>query len=144
MKSDSHPMARCSLLLFFAAASLVETAQAAASVTLNGQTYQLKDHPRVWLDGPSGPLTLSLSDTSPSGRANLNNPSYAAITTSVNNFIAAGYQFPNSDFAHNAFDPFSHTVNAALRWQADGDPNSLALVKYELNHVEDIVGGNMG
>ncbi|MGH9583385.1 MAG: hypothetical protein ACRD4O_10655, partial [Bryobacteraceae bacterium] len=116
-------------------------ASAQTAVTLNGQTYTLRPSPRVWLDGPTGPLTTSLSNRSETGKANLNNPPYAALTNSVDNFIANGYTAANADYGKGG-DNYTHFAQAAIRWQADGDPKSLAAAEYGLEHIANMVGGS--
>ncbi len=117
------------------------TATAQTTVVMNGQSYTLRPHPRVWLDGPTGPLTTSLSDTTQAGKANPNNPPYAALTNSVDTFVGKGYTAANADYGLGS-DDYTHFSQAAMRWQADGDAKSLAAAEYGLEHLANMVGGN--
>lgn len=127
------------LLLVFACGAVSVCAQ--TTVTLKGAAYTLRDHPRVLLDGPFGRLTTAISDTSAMGRANNGNPVYVALKQDIDTWKSGPYTRPNYDNFYNFSATFSHTAAAALRWLADGDAGSLAAAKYQLNHIEDMVGG---
>ena len=127
---------------------------AQTSVVLNGNSYNLQSHPRVWLDGATGALTAAMSNTS--GRANPSNPPYAAMQARVDLYIANGYTDPMVDYLYydNTFlespgDLASSTLNAALLWVAQGsnvsDPNGyLAAAKYGIDHALRMVGNSTG
>jgi hypothetical protein len=82
-----------------------------------------------------------MSNKAANGRANMANPTYAALTSVVDGFISGGYTSPTADYGRGS-DDYSHFANAAIRWQADGDPKSLAAAIYGLQHVENMVGGS--
>jgi hypothetical protein len=115
------------------------------SVILNGNSYTLQSHPRVWLDGPSGALTRSLQNTS--DKANTSNPAYQGLINNVGALITAGYANPWVDILGSASIGSNDTrfSNAAILWWAQGanvsDPNGyLAAAKYGLDHIEDLIG----
>ncbi len=121
---------------------------------LNGSSYSLQSHPRVWLDGATGALTAAMSNTA--GRANPSNPPYAAMQARVNLYIANGYTNPMVDYLYydntlveSPGDLASSTLNAALLWVAQGsnvsDPNGyLAAAKYGIDHALRMVGNSTG
>ena len=129
---------------------------AQTTVLLNGNTYTLQSHPRVWLDGASGTLTAAMSNTGANGRALSTNPPYAALQNRVNTYVSNGYTDPMVDYLYydNSFvetpgDLSSSTLNAALLWVAQGsnasDPNGyLAAAKYGIDHALRIVGNSTG
>lgn len=139
MKRDL--LKKCATIAFGLLLLSCTTIVAQTTVVLNGQTYTLRPHPRVWLDGPTGTLTTSLSNSAQNGKGSPNNPPYAALTNSVDNFIAKGYTSPNADYGLGS-DDYTHFAQAALRWQADGDPKSLAAAKYGLQNIVNMVGGS--
>ena len=128
---------------------------AQTTVTLNGNTYTLASHPRVWLDGPGGAFSASLQDSG--GKANAGNPAYAALVAQVNAFIGSnicstgantysGYQCPGANSRPNVYN-MSSAVNAAFLWYAQGasaaDPNGyLAAAIYGYEHFEDFASGS--
>ena len=85
------------LFLFVTVFCFRSTAQTV--VTLNSQTYQLKSHPRVLLDGSGGALTTSMADPR---RVTKANPAYAGMQNAVTQFknnacgTGLGYQCDNS------------------------------------------------
>ena len=127
----------------------------ATTVTLNGVNYTLVAHPRVWLDGPNGPLTASLQNTA--GKANSNNPAFAGLAARVNGFLSSnicstgpnkysGYLCPGANAQANIYN-MSQAVNAAILWYSQGaDPADrngyLAAAKYGYNHFEDFASGS--
>src|SRR5689334_1647012 len=66
----------------------------AATVTLNGVPYTLRDHPRVMLDGSAGALTAAMSQKTATGRANPHNPTYKAIVAASEKTDPNLYQAP--------------------------------------------------
>ena len=128
---------------------------ATSTVSLNGNTYCLKAHPRVWLDGPSGAFSASLQNAS--GKYNSSNPAYAALLADVTAFQASnvcstaantysGYKCPGGNTQANVYN-MSAAANAALLWYAQGanssDPNGyLATAIYGYEHFEDFGYGS--
>jgi hypothetical protein len=90
----------------------------AATVTLGGVAYTLRDHPRVLLDGSAGILTRAMADTGPNGRANRNNPTYKGLVTVSERTDPNLYQAP-----------FSIALAAAVRWLADGNREALTTAR---------------
>lgn len=138
------------LLIFFLTLPLLAT-----DVSIGGDPYTLRSHPRVYLDGPSGTLSTALQ-TSP--RNTSSNPSWQSIKNGVDAFIADSTSYPNIYGALNdvlrgtgnltTAWRFGQCANAALLWWAAGgtsqspiDPNGyLAMAKYCITHVEDYLG----
>jgi len=139
VRAVARKMHRVGLVFVFALAflSLPRGTAGQATVTLEGQTYQLQQHPRVLLDGPAGSFSASLRNTSSSGKANLNNPAYAALRQKVSDFKRR-YQFDNA--AAGSANNYMQVYNdAALRWFADGDQASLKIAIWGINHIEQVV-----
>lgn len=104
--------------------------------------YTLRDHPRVWFDGPTGPLTTSLSDTSATGRScttGCTGPnSSGQMWTGLSNTVQFGLSFPYTSwyYAPSGGDPFGA---AAMKWwvtNVNGSPdtNALTMAKYILQN----------
>lgn len=110
--------------------SCVTALSAQTTVTLGGNNYTLRDHPRVWLDGPAGALTTALSDTGSTGRANTNNVVWNSLLTFT------GAAKPTS------IDPMAYETNAAIRWLADGHAASLANAKAGITNVIPLLLGS--
>lgn len=94
-------MKLCALLL---AAALI--AGAATTVTLKGKTYTLKDHPRVWFDGPGGALTASLA-----AKAYTGNVPWDAIVASVTGWVASASGNQIGTNTAGSFPSYQLTVN---------------------------------
>ncbi len=142
--------------LFFLIIATLAAAQ--TTVTLNGNTYTLQSHPRIWLDGSSGALTTAIQDTG--NRLQAGNPAYTALLNNVTNYIStaicstgantySGYLCPGMGNArvNSGQENMITAANAAVLWVAEGsnvsDPNGyLALAKYAINHVEDLMNGS--
>lgn len=145
-------------VIFSLTGDLVSVASSVANntppVILNGSSYTLRGHPRVYLDGSAA------LQTSP--RNTIANQSWAAMRTATNAFIHDASSYPNVAGALNeavrgegnlvTAERFGTCANAALLWWSQGgsaqnpiDPSGyLALAKYCLNHVEDFYGGSFG
>ncbi len=138
------------LLAVLLAASLCA---AQTTVTLNGTGYTVKAHPRLLMDGAAGALSLSMQDTTATGKANAANPPFSNMKSAVNTFIAKGYNWPGGTYfrtrTSGSWETWDLCLDSALLWWAQGalagDPNGyLALAKYCVNHVEEYVAGSMG
>ena len=141
-------------------AGLVSATYAQTTVTLNGNNYTLVAHPRVWLDGPTGPLSLSLQDTT--NRAQSSNPAYAAMVAKANAVVAenvcstgantySGYNCPGVGIEYvSGGDELAAAADTAVLWWAEGGPSQspidphgyLAFALAEINNVEDAVSGS--
>ena len=103
--------------------------------------YTLTAHPRVMLDGPSGPLTASISNTS--NKASGSNPIYTSLQTI---YTTSGF---NTNYNTAGIDCFSYTGGTgmerygdmAMLWMAGGQTNStyLTMAKYGVDNFEQIV-----
>ena len=110
------------------------------TVRIDGNHYTYDEHPRVFFDGPHGPLTTSLKD--PDGREGSVAPrvspgdaAYEAMRKVVRPCVADHVRCRS---ANRSFV----TALAALDWFMDNDQTrSLAAVKYWLNHIEMAFGG---
>lgn len=139
----------------------------AGSVTLEGVCYTLTAHPRGWVDGPSGPKTLSLSNTS-TGLPRAGNDYYARLQanwsflynntdhlpgrncwdgTSATGFLCLNGMAP-ADGGRNGAHPMLPGLLAAVLWKAGGsnpsDTTYLPTAKWAINHIEDYLGGSTG
>jgi hypothetical protein len=138
----------------------VSATYAQTTVTLNGNNYTLVAHPRVLLDGPSGPLSLALQDAS--NRAQGGNPAYAAMQSSANAAVAesvcstgantySGNNCPGLNIEYvSGGDSFGRAADAAMMWWVQGGPSQspidphgyLAFAINSLTYAEDIASGS--
>ena len=140
-------------LVFLLLAALTCAAQ--SSVTLNGVMYTTTAHPRVWMDGPSGALSVAMQDAT--NRAQSSNPAYAALVSKVNAAIAENlcttgtnaYSGVNCAGAINQYEGDSMAIiaDAAVLWWAQGanvtDPNGyLAFAKNGYLNLQDFWNGS--
>lgn len=121
------------LLLLLAASTFAQ-----GTVSINGTAYNYVGHPRLMLDGPSGPLTTAIKDPDGSGaqvapKASPTNPPYAAMIAKIRPLVAS---YPPS--AQPVGDEWSVDILlAALDWFSDNSQtNSLNAAIYWLDHVE--------
>lgn len=105
------------LLAFILAAPLF----AGATITATGpdqvsRSYTLKDHPRVWLDGPTGTITLRLKD--PDGSGPLRNANYDAVTgqAMVSRVTSARSNCLVGGVIKNCRSIYSLATEAAMLW----------------------------
>jgi hypothetical protein len=103
-----------------------------------GSLVTLKDHPRVWLDGPDGVLTATLCTSGAACKAVSSNPAYAAMKTSVDTYVmprsssatdqALISQMQNGDFGYLG--------GAALMYQSTGTASYRDWVIGALNNID--------
>ena len=86
--------------------------------------YSLTSHPRLWFDGPNGPLTARVKDPDGAGgqtapRAQTGNAPWDAMSSFLDSSIGSNYQWNGSNFSQ--FRNGSHAAIAAmaLRWFSD-------------------------
>jgi len=101
--------------------------------------YTLTPHPRVWLDGPSGPITTSLANTGSNGKSNINNAPFAALTNrSASYWASTNYQATNADQSSDY--PFCcyqmDYAATGFLWFATGDSTDLSVAQWGIDHVE--------
>ena len=124
----------------------------ASNATVNGvgpsvtplTAYATVAHPRLLLDGASGPLTASVSNTST--KANTNNPFYKALVTQVNNFSPTYATTGIDSYANGNGTGMARYADAAMLWAASGGTNSTALTiaKWGVDNFEQIVHDGNG
>lgn len=108
----------------------------ADTVTLNGNTYTLPDHPRLYLDGPSGPWTARVKDpgSGVAPRATDSNPAFVAMKNAMRSCVSTSP--PCASFGGVGAEDF--VALAALDWYMDNSQtNSLTAAKYWINNFED-------
>lgn len=111
-------------------------ATAQTSITLRGQTYNLKDHPRVWFDGPGGAADLSNKfNVGPPAKATLTNPGWKGLTSNVTALLSS---YPYSAPANwRLYFDGSAAATLALHWYSDNSQTaSHDAALYLLNHIE--------
>ena len=102
------------------------------------QQYALTPHPRALLDGPSGQLTASLTNTSATGKSNVSNPPYAAIQSEYNAFTSS-YTTDDVDSYDAGNGWYFHRFAAsALIWNATQNSTALTIAKYGIDHIEQL------
>ena len=122
---------------------------AQTTVTLKGGTYALQDHPRVWFDGPTGPLTTSLAR-----KAVVGNLPWDAMSTAVAGWVTAASGTQISTNATGKFPKYALTTNrgqfedgtpalqAALVCYAGtgaAQSDACAMADWLLNHIESYI-----
>ncbi len=104
------------------------------------QAYTTIPHPRLFLDGPSGALTASLSNTST--KASSNNRFYTQLQNIYTGFVSS-YQTPGIDSTDNggAATGMVRYADAGLLWFASGksNPTALAMAKWGVDNFEQII-----
>ncbi len=103
------------------------------------QAYTTIPHPRLFLDGPSGTLTASLSN--PSTKASSNNLFYTQLQSIYNGFVSS-YQTTGIDsYANGNGTGMVLYADAGLLWFASGksNPTALAMAKWGVDNFEQIV-----
>ena len=98
--------------------------------------YNLRAHPVLFLDGPTGPRTLALTD--PLQKNNTSNPSRQALFNLAGNY-ASTY---NSRFGYEySFQgKGAPTLSNALRWKLDGNPDALEAALFALRNPDVAIG----
>ena len=108
--------------------------------------YTMTANPRVWLDGPSGTLYQSLSDTST--KANSNNPPWSAMNTV---YGSSGTNFPSIYTTTNVDSGggsvsipwwFNRFATSCFLWNANRDATSAAVCDYGIDHIEQVLAQN--
>ncbi len=102
--------------------------------------FSLTDHPRVWLDGQSGPLYTSLSN--PNTKASATNPPWAAINNVYSSFTSI-YTTPQVDSGGGSVSTpwwFNRFAAACFVWNANRDTTSATICDYGIGHIEQILG----
>ena len=92
--------------------------------------YTMKSHPRMYLDGPGGAITASISDTGPTGRANAANIPFTALKN-------AGTQWGT---AWGDDRSGSRAAGNALIWLANGDTAARANALASLANITQVLG----
>ncbi|MBK7926476.1 MAG: hypothetical protein IPJ98_03005 [Bryobacterales bacterium] len=109
----------------------------------SGVQVSLKDHPRVWLDGPGGALTSTLCTGGGACKAVASNPAYAAMKTSVDNYVMPFSttappvkligQFQGGDFGY--------LVGLGLMYQSTGNTSYRDKAIGALNNIDKYTKG---
>lgn len=127
-----------------------------ATVTLHGTPYTLVAHPRVLLDGPSGPLTLSLADTSSTGKQNTNDVLWQALLTdntnwlTLNQSVAPAWSLKGCqdcyayDGSNNAPYADFRGPNAGIVGVLTNDQTKINAGIWGVDHVEELISGTFG
>jgi hypothetical protein len=143
---EGNQLRRWILLLLLVSASWAQT-----TVTLNGTSYALKDHPRVWFDGPGGSITSSFcTDTlNPACKGVASNLPWTANNNEVAPYITSTSDCPSGpncsyNWAHAysgmRISNFMPVASAALGWYTDHSKTTyLDLVKYWIGNVDLII-----
>ncbi len=112
-------------------------------IFLNGSTYSLKDHPRVWFDGPNGTLTSKVKDPDGSGPAkgpkvDTNFAPYQALRSRLDAEIVGCDTKDNCDGAYPSTDRNeAYAAMAALDWFMDNSRvKSKNYAIWKLNTIE--------
>lgn len=132
------------------------------TVVLEGATYPLVAHPRIWVNGTTGDQTLLLSNTSTglpqSGNIyythlksnwdflNLNTGhAYGFNCDPVTGFLCLSSMATTGVGVRNGAHPMMAGTMAALLWYASGssptDTTYLPTAKWAINHIEDFTSG---
>ncbi len=101
--------------------------------------YTTIPHPRLFLDGPSGTMTASISNTST--KASSNNRFYTQLQNIYNSFVSS-YQTTGIDsYANGSGTGMVRYADAGLYWFASGKSNmtALAMAKWGIDNFEQIV-----
>ena len=103
--------------------------------------YTLISHPRLLLDGPSGALTASISNTST--KANSSSPFYTQLgNIYTNNGFNTNWNTPGIDSSDTGNGTgMVRYADMALLWMAGGQTNStyLTIAKYGIDNFEQIL-----
>ena len=96
----------------------------AQTVTINGHDYAYTPHPRIWFDGPSGPITTSLKDPDGMGgdiapKAKAKSKAYDALVNVVRPLVKScdSPQGPCADPGNDRRELMASL--AALDWYMD-------------------------
>ena len=125
----------------------------ASNATVNGvgpsvtplTAYATVAHPRLLLDGASGPLTASVSNTST--KANTSNPFYKALLAEVSSFESCYTNLGADTYGAGKCGTSGGTGMAlyaanAMLWAATGNSSYLTIAKWGVDNFEQIVGGD--
>ena len=97
------------------------------------QPVTLREHPRVWLDGPSGTITSGLAAKAVTG-----NPPWDDIVATVNQNANSYLQPDPALAAYMGNAQWQQTTGAALKWFVTGDATALAEAKAFLLDLDNV------
>jgi len=125
-------------IAIFCLAAAAGSAQ--STITLNGASYILKDHPRVFFDGPAGTLTGSVKD--PDGAGSLVAPKAVSSNAPWQSLLNRS-AFWNSTYPYNNpnnvtdYSGGQQAAEFAMRWYSDNSQTAYHdAALYMLTHIE--------
>lgn len=108
-----------------------------------GSLVTLRDHPRVWLDGPGGALTSTLCTGSAPCKAVSTNPAWAAMKTAIDvRVLPKNPAAPDAPLISQMQNgDFGYLSGAALVYQSTGLSTYRTWVITALNNIEKYTNG---
>jgi hypothetical protein len=133
--------------MYFGGNSVGSTSNCTGTYTSGGTAvvltgYTLTPHPRVLLDGPSGPLYSSVIATCPTCKSNTNNPPYSGMNSAYNTLVATPYTTDDVDSAQsgNNGNYFGRFAAACFIWAATSNATASTVCDWGIDHIEQFFG----